>query len=357
MRAKVQHGVGLEVLAQVTVKRTEGMGGGTTALKQQSHGVALVAKTRLQHHHRLPQFDAQNEQLAAIAELGAGCRTPFGLDLLQPGFAPHMVTGGDAMQDIGLGAMHLGIALQQAFSQLIHAGGHLHGITLLGQALQGVVQGFEHRQERGGADVSGLGREIEQHDRQFALGTGFAAHRDPTRDPLGEHVDALKARMHVVVLRVCIKRARLCATLTLAACGTGATCKDGGGGGAVQFGDRHHDGALHRQQTALGLCPLVDRLKFQRMGAHIRHVQLFEQGLCGLGIVVSGPAHQGKSRQGEQGVDLGLTLAHEKLLHCRSRIQATGKRGDDPKAARLAGLDHRVIVCRVAREQVRAQHQ
>jgi hypothetical protein len=53
----------------------------------------------------------------------------------------------------------------------------------------------------------------------------------------------------------------------------GATAEHDRAGGAVEFGDGHHDGALHRQQPALRAAPLVQRLELHRVRGQVRHVE------------------------------------------------------------------------------------
>ena len=81
MGAKVQHRIGGIVLTQVTVKRAEGVGGGTACFKQQAHRVAFVAKARLHGDHHLAKGRTQDEQRLPVGQVLARCRAPLGFDL------------------------------------------------------------------------------------------------------------------------------------------------------------------------------------------------------------------------------------------------------------------------------------
>ena len=127
--------------------------------------------------------------------------------------------------------------------------------------------------------------------------------------------------------------------------------------GAVQFRDGHHDRALHRQETAIGFAPLMEGLKFQRVGGEIRHVEGRQYVLRRLGIVVGGAPHQRKSGQRDQRVDHRHAVPDEEFVDRRPRIEAGRKRRNDAQTARLERGDHAVIMRGVARKQVGAQHE
>ena len=66
MGSKMQNGIGLKVFAQVTIKRGKGMGGCHALFKQKPHGVALVAKPRLNHKGHVAQVQAKHKELFAV---------------------------------------------------------------------------------------------------------------------------------------------------------------------------------------------------------------------------------------------------------------------------------------------------
>ena len=169
------------------------MGRGQAFLEQQAHRVAFIAKRGLYAHQHIPPLLAQHKNGLAVAQLAPRCRAPLGFDLLEPGFALHMVFGRDQVVHIGVGAVLRGVAVQQAFAQGVHAVGHVHGVALGLHGSQGVEDGLEHAQVSGAADVAGVGREVEHHQGELALGALAAAQGHHFAHARGQHVGALGA--------------------------------------------------------------------------------------------------------------------------------------------------------------------
>ena len=357
VRAEVQHRIGGVVVAQVAVKRAESVGGGAAGFKQQAHRVAFIAKAWLHRDHHLAKVCAEHKDRLAVGQVLAGGRAPLRFDLVQPAFVLHMVAGVDGVQHIGLRAELAGVALQQAVAQLVHALRQLDAVAFQRQALQGVEERLEHRQIRGRAHAAGVGRKVEQHDGQLAIGAGLVAQAHQTLDAGGQHLGALGAGEHVLAARACGEGAALVAAGAGLTRRARAAAVHHGQDGAVEFGDRHHDGVFHRQQAACGAAPLLDGLKLQRVRGDVGHVEFAERHFGGAGVVVSRATHQGKTGERDQRLDFGITTVFEETVHRRAGIQATGKGGDDAQAARLQRVDDGVVMRGVACQQIRAQQQ
>ena len=160
--------------------------------------------------------------------------------------------------DVGMRAEAGRIALDDPLAQRVDRGRDLDRVAGPGQRLQRVVQGFEHPQIGGGAGVAGIGREVEQHQADLALRARHAAQIDQLGDAGGQRIGPLAdARLHVV---------RDCCAAGLPAERPPKTIEPGG---AVELRQRHHHGGLDRQQAAIEVFPLVERLELDR-GARAR---------------------------------------------------------------------------------------
>ncbi len=237
----MQHRVGAKVLAQVAVEGREGVGRREAALEQQPHRVALVAEGRLHPDEDVAEVGAENQDPAAVALVAARGRPPLRLDLGEVGLAPDVVVGRDAMGNVGRRAVAGGVALQHPGAQGVHGLRDLDRVAVRLQAEEHAVERLPHRQEGGGAGGAGIGREVEHHHRDPALGPRAGAQGDEVRHPLGEASGALGMDGHVAgpssrrSARAARRRTR------------GAP-RAHHRGGAVEFGDRHHHGRLDRRQ-------------------------------------------------------------------------------------------------------------
>ncbi len=201
------------------------------------------------------------------------------------------------------------------------------------------MQRLEHRQVGRGARVAAIGREIEQHDRQLAIGKPAASQGHEFRNARGQHVGALAVYLHVAG--------------GLAA----ASPVHHAAGGAIQLRDRHHDRGLHRQQPAIGGFPLLDGLEFHRMRDQVGHVEFREHLFGRARVVVGRAADQREAGERHQGLDGAHAIAHEVLLDGGPGIEAARKRREHAQPACLERGDHAVVVLRIAGEHVGAQHQ
>ena len=357
MGAKVQHRIGLVVLAQIAVEGAEGVCGGKAFFKQQAHRVAFITKGGLHSDQHIAQLQAQHKQAAAIGQVLARGRAPLGFNLTQPFFVLDMVRHWNVVHHIGLGAVLSGVAMQQRFTQRIDTFRQLHLVALRGQVVQGVEQGFKHRQISCGAHGTRIGWEVENHHRDLAVGTFGLTQVNQLLHPGRQHVRAFGASEHVLGLVCFGEGASTLATGASGALGTRASAVHHGHGGTVEFGNSHHDGAFHRQQTAIGAAPLIEGLKLHRVCCNVGHIELLQSFLRGFGIVVSRAAHQRKTCEGHQGLNQRGVALFEIRINGATRIQATGKSGDDAQALGFQGLDDCVVMGGVAGQQIRTQHQ
>ena len=268
-----------------------------------------------------------------------------------------MVVGLDQNMHIGISTVLLGVALEHRLAQCIDAFRHVDGVALRLHAGERVVERLEYRQISGGADVAGIRREVEQHDRDLALGMVGAAHGDQLGDSCRQHDGALRAGGHVLRGIGSGEGAVMVAAVTGHALRARSAAENHRAGCAVELGNRHHDGALDRQQSAVGTTPLIERLKLGRMGGNIGHIERGEHILGCLGIVVGRPADQRETRERDHRIDGRLAVTHEKLVNCRAGVEAGRKGRDHPKAARFERRNHAIVMTVVAGQQIGPQHQ
>jgi hypothetical protein len=108
-----------------------------------------------------------------------------------------VVVGGDQRMHVGIGAVLRGVAVQHGVAQRVDAGGQVDAVARGCMRGQRVEQRLEHRQVGGGADVAGVGREVEHHHRDLALRALAAAQRHQAADAPGQRGGALGAGRHV----------------------------------------------------------------------------------------------------------------------------------------------------------------
>lgn len=176
------------------------------------------------------------------------------------------------------------------------------------------VQRVEDGEIGGCPGVAGVGRKVEQDDGDPAFGKPGPPQRHQLVHPRRQHAGALDAGVHVAA----VGARREDATPVAAGAGpsgvVGASAEDDGSGGAIQFGDRHHDGRLDRHQPALGSAPLLQRSQLGRMGRDIRHVELRQHLLRRMGVVIGRAADEGEAGQRHHRVDDGTAVLQEELL-------------------------------------------
>lgn len=68
MHAKVQDGIGLEIMLQPLVECGILGVGGQVALKEEAHGIPLHPQGRLDSHPDIPQLDAAHQQISCVME-------------------------------------------------------------------------------------------------------------------------------------------------------------------------------------------------------------------------------------------------------------------------------------------------
>ena len=247
--------------------------------------------------------------------------------------------------------------MQHRVAQGIDAVRQVDGVALRLHRRQRVEHRLEDRQVGGAADVAGVGREVEDHDRHLALGPLAAAQGHQLGDPRCQHLRALRAGVHVLGVVGGCEIARVVATGAGDAGRARAATEHDRAGGPIEFGDRHHDGAFHRQQPSIGTAPLIERLELDRVGRHVRHIEPRQHVLGGLRVVVGRPADEREAGQGHHGIDGDRAVLDEELVDRRPGIQSGGEGRNDPQTPCLQGRDHAVVVPGVVGQQIRAQHQ
>ena len=257
--AKIQQRMHAGVFAQVAIERTEGVGRRMPFFKQQPHRIAFIAKRRLHGDDHVAKARAHHEDAAPVGQNLARCRPPLRFQFFQIGLAAHIVVDRNLLEHIGLGAVLLAIAVKDGTTQCIDAVRHLDLVARSRELLERVEQRLKDGQKRRGARRAGVGRKVEQNDANGALGAFGASQGDQTINATHQRINARFMRHHV---------ARALGTSV-----TRATSEQRWGDSAVQLGNRHHHGGLDRQQTSLGLRPLVQRLKLTGVGRDIRHIQ------------------------------------------------------------------------------------
>ena len=248
-----------------------------------------------------------------------------------------MVRSGYDGMDIGVGTIARGVALEHAVTQHVHARGHVHAIALLLHGSHGVEEGLEHRQVGGRAHIACIGREVENHDGDFALGAFAAAQGHQLGHACGQHPGALGAGVHVLGAVAGLEGAALVAAGAGHARRAGAATEDHGVGRTVKLGDGDHDGALHRQQAAIRAAPLVQGLEFHRVRCDVGHVQFRQCLLRGFGVVVGGATDQRETGERDNRVHAGFAVVVEKLVDRGAAVQAGGKGRNHPHALGFQG--------------------
>ncbi len=253
-----------------------------------------------------------------------------------------MVIGGDAHRDIGRGAVALGVAVQDGIAQIVHRRGQIDLIAGILHRVHRVVQRGKHRQIGRRAGGAGIGREVENHHRHFALVVRGAAQRHQLGDAGGQRAGALLVRHHLVP-RFRTRR--------------GAAAEGHRPDRAVKLGNRHHHGGFHRQQATRIVLPLLQRLELDRVGGDIGHVQHGEQRLGGVRVVVGGAADQREAGERDHRIHRRHAVAHEEALDRRARIKPAGEGRDHPQSLRLQRGDDAIIMVGIAGQHVGAQQQ
>ncbi len=359
MRAKVQHGVGLEVLAQPAIERGESVARGEAPLEQQPHRIAFDADRGLDAYEHIAKLRAEDLNRAAVRLQLTGRRAPRSLDVLEPGLARHDGVGHDPRVDIGLGAIARRIANQDRRAQRIDAFRHFDGVAFARQPLERGVERFEHAEELRGASRAGIGREIEQHDRNAALRCRRAGQIDLLHYARGERFGAFGAAFHLP--HACNAGSGKRAAIGAAGAGLAAAVRTAAENhrldGPIKLGNRDHHRRFQRQQPLRVRAPGLKCLEFHRMRGDIGPVKLGEDRLGRCRIVVGRAADKAEARQVHHGIDRALAVLHEQRLDRRPPIKTAGKGRDHAQAPGLHRRDHAVIMARILGEHIGAQHE
>ena len=114
MGSKVQNSMGMKTLAQIAVVGRKRMGRRKSVLKQQPHGITLVAHAGLDRHQHVAKLSTEHKNRTAITQLPSRCRAPGGFNLCKPWLLTHVIIGRDQCMDIGISAVLLSIAMNNA---------------------------------------------------------------------------------------------------------------------------------------------------------------------------------------------------------------------------------------------------
>ena len=329
------------------------MGGGEAGFEEQPHRVALITKARLHADEGIAEHGAKHMDARAIGLLAARRRAPGLLNLRQPALAADMGVGGDAMGHIGQCAILLRIALEDAVAQRIHALRHIDGVAGGLQCPEGIVQRFEHREIRGGAGIAGIGREIEDDERDLARRALPPAQIDQLAHAGGQHGRALHlgqhpaATAHTIAARAWRGPSRDAAA---AAIGDGRD-------GTIEFGDGHHHCGLDRRQAGIAGAPGRNGLELQRMGQQIGHIEPGEDFLGRLAVIIGRAANQAETGERDDGIHRRHAILHEVFFDGRATVEPGHEGRHDIHAARLHGGDCTIIMASIARQHIAAQKQ
>ena len=181
--------------------------------------------------------------------------------------------------------------------------------------------------------------------------------RDQARGARRQHLRALAADMHLAATSEREKMQARSHPVQATPAAVGAAAIDHRTRSAVEFRDRHHDGALHRHQAAIRRTPLLERLEFDRVRREIGHVQRGENFLGRLGVVVGGATDQREAGQRDHRIDRAAAVLHEKAFDRRPLIETAGESRDHPQPLRLERRDHAVIMTGISGQQIRAQQE
>ena len=129
MHAEMQHHVGAEILAQVTVEGRKGMRRSEPAIEQQAHGVAFVAHGGLNPDQHVSKQLAQHEKRSAVRLMPARRGAPLRLDLREMRLAPDVIVDIDTSDNIGAGAEARVVALNDPLAQRVDGLRDLDGVA------------------------------------------------------------------------------------------------------------------------------------------------------------------------------------------------------------------------------------
>ena len=175
--AEVKNRVGSKVLAKVPVERRKRMGGCEAALEQQPHGIPLVAERGLDADEDVSVLLAEDVQRAAIRLLPAGRRAPLLFNRGQPRLAAQVILDRDSNRDVGDRPQLRRVAVQDLLPQLLERRRNINAVAAGAHLGQKHVQRLEYRKISSGADIAGIGREIEHDDRDPSLRARPSAER------------------------------------------------------------------------------------------------------------------------------------------------------------------------------------
>ncbi len=183
--------------------------------------------------------------------------------------------------------------------------------------MQRGVEGLEDRQEGRGAEVSGIGREVEDGERNLALGKFAFAQRDQLFGATDQRFDALGMGLHLAVV-VAFR----------------PTAEDDRPGRAVQFRNGDHDRGFDGHEACIGGLPPFHRLELGDVGGDVGNVEGLQRFRGSSRIAVGRAADEGKAGERNEGVDGHAVVATgEVAIDGRAHVEAVAEDGNDVEAA------------------------
>ena len=335
MGAEMEDRIGGEIFAKVTIESAERMCRGECPFEQHPHGVAFIAKGRLDADEDFAELYAVDVDRAAIRLRFARCWPPLRFDFVQEGFATDMIVGRDTGVDISIRAEALGVSFQKRIAQGVNALGQVNVIPFGFQATERGEHRSENREIRSSARRTGVGWKVEEDNGEFAIGAFRTAQCDQLGDFGGQCFGALGAGTHFADQATRRENAAARATGAGLARAIRPAAEHIGDDRPIEFRDSDHHRRFEREQAHSPRAPLLKRLELKRVGRDIRAIEPREHILRSFRIVVSRTTDERKARQRDNCIDGRDPVFHEIGFDGGARVEATGKCGNDIQAACL----------------------
>ena len=267
-----------------------------------------------------------------------------------------MVVDRNTHRDVGVRTVLLRVALQQVRTQRRLGLRKHHIVAFVAHGTQRGVERSKDVEIGRGTGGPAVGRKVEEHHGNFALGNPGFTQGDQFGDAGRQGFCPVVTDVHVLGAG-CFETAMAVAALTEFAGARGASAEDGGAGRAVQLWDRDLDRRLDRHQPAARIPPLFQTLELDGLGSDVGNIERGQHLFGRLGVVVGGAAHQGETGQRDHGIDRRSTVAQEKGFDRRALVEADGEGRHDLQSLCLQCCNGAIVVTCIARQDVRAHQQ